>query len=487
MVKYCLPAILIVAFSTLSCNKDKKDYFSESGDAICENSQFDNLTTRTAENTTVLIDAPYVFMAQKDVKAFTDIVTLEDRFAACEVPENTLKATTTDALVRTALNYPLNFIYSAYSDPFYAVDLILKNSSLHRELISRRDAAEVLLQHFGLTYIDMENTKSVFNRDGSALTYVNEMFFEYLLAAGNIPGLDTKENKELLKSIARKKLIARLAAPETFSEASLVPLLLLANEPANEGGVRSGSWNWDTPLGHSLSVSIREEFTSTEIVNMILYYTSYYPNATMHNVPSNTYNANGFVWIKHDPTDAMASNNPFAWLENSGGNGNQLTTTLLTQDFYEGTSTASEGIKIYYPSIDYSAEPYESGLILSKWGTGPVMEHAPAYCPYSLSSPSYYRVRTTPLIGPYTIYGPETVAMNVSNFYSVQPNSTTYRGIDSYNWIVEAYSGIASSFYWDDETHLLICYQPGAYRIRVQGIFNNSVITIEEKTVVCLP
>ena len=112
------------------------------------------------EEITVQTNERYVFPAEKDFKAWVDIVTLEDRLAACEVPENLLHSMTTDALVRTVLNYPLFFIYSAYDNPLDAVDIIVKSSRLHRELFTRSDAAEVLLRHFDETYMDTSGRKS---------------------------------------------------------------------------------------------------------------------------------------------------------------------------------------------------------------------------------------------------------------------------------------------------------------------------------------
>lgn len=79
--------------------------------AVRDAVQQDELGTK-AGVFTVQTNNRYVFPAEKNFEAWGNIIGLENRFAACEVPENLLRAMTTDALVRTALNYPLNFIYS---------------------------------------------------------------------------------------------------------------------------------------------------------------------------------------------------------------------------------------------------------------------------------------------------------------------------------------------------------------------------------------
>ena len=177
----------------------------------------DRLATKAGvDANTVQTNERYVFLSEKDFKAWTDIVSLEDRLAACEVPASTLQAMTTDALVRTALNYPLNFIYSAYNDPFVAVDIIVKNSPLHQELFSRSDAAEVMLRYFDRTSIFKSEVKTMFNRDEISLTVSNEVFFEYLLASCQDSGLFSKKNNQALRKIAQRKLSEREADPDIF-------------------------------------------------------------------------------------------------------------------------------------------------------------------------------------------------------------------------------------------------------------------------------
>ena len=71
-------------------------------------------TKSGADEYTVQTDEAYVFLAEKDFTAWTDIIGLENRFKACEVPENILRSMTTNALVQSVLKYPLNYIACAY-------------------------------------------------------------------------------------------------------------------------------------------------------------------------------------------------------------------------------------------------------------------------------------------------------------------------------------------------------------------------------------
>lgn len=455
--------------------------------AIRETLQPDDLATKAGEFS-VQIDEPYVFLAQKDFKAFTDIIGLENRFAACEVPETTLKAMTTDALVRSVLNYPMNFIYSAYDNPFDVVDLIMKNSALHRELIGRSDAAEVLLLHFAQADIDQDNRDSVFNRDDARLTYSNEMFFEYLLASHRIPGLAIKENKETLQSIAKQKLASRLENPKAFSELSLAPLRSLADEPV--GGTRTSStWTWYTPLGHSLTVEARDEMTDYESMMITLAYTDDYPTVPVHGMASNRYNGHGYAWLINDLP--YGTSNPAtiynSWLERYIYGVFQLG-RFWDNDFYD-TGSSSDYEKLYYSSADHSAILYDSNAstVISKWGNGPLMEHTIANCPYSTYNLQYFTIRTSPA---YYAQGSISGLTQVMPYTPHAYSFPAYRGITSWTWSAQNLTSGTSSYTLNPSSTApsctFSCHESGTYKLIFEGKYNNNTIVHKELTITCL-
>ncbi len=433
------------------------------------------------------INEPYTFVTEKDFKAWTDIVTLEGRLAACEIPESTLKAMTTDALVRTVLKYPLNFIYSAYNDPFVAVDIIVKNSPLHQELFSRNNAADVLLNYFERTSINEDFRNTLFNSSENRLSYANEMFFEYLLASRLSSGLFTKGMIKDLQKIARRKLEERLSDTEAFSEVSFAPLRLIAEESSSNSQTRSFYyWQWYTPFGRMFRAEARTEMTDSEIYYLTWLYTNNYPEAGMLGLASDRYNGNGYAWMINDPTagsnnSATTSN---SWLYDGGNSGNDIT-DLWTDALYEVTQYPSEAERFYYNGSDHTAILYSSQTVISKWGNGPLMEHAPDYCPYySNANISYYRIRTTPISDGFSIDGPDSVLVNASNAYSFSPSP---RGV-TLSWSVENIStGSTSSFSFNSTTHSLCCYDPGAYVIHVEGYFGSNHVVTKQKVIVCYP
>lgn len=454
---------------------------------VSDSSQSGVASTKAGEHT-VQADKAYVFFrSEKDFADWTNIVGLDKRFAACEVPEDTLRAMTTDALVRTALNYPLNFIYSAYNDPFVAMDLIFKNSALHRELAAREDVAEMLLLRFAQTAIDKDNTDSVFNRNESSLTYPNELFLEYLLASGKVPGLETDENRRQLKAVAGRKLAERQADTATFSGLSLAPLQLLAGPPLAGSPSRSGSWTYHSPFGKSLTVDIQDEMTDYEILYLTYQYSQNYPNAIVHGMASNKYNGNGFVWIKRDPTNAAGVfSTEYAWLQSSGTN---QVTNLWNSDFYEKDGVNYEAK--YYSDVDHTFIPYVGSSTphyLSKWGNGPLMEHLPSDCPYVLSETHKQDIgmRTT-LEDGVSISGPSVASLNTNQSFSLQllfPHSY-YRL--SLVWRAENFSpvGLVPTIVSSSNNSCTVRFpEPGAYKITFEVKFNNTVLSRATKDVV---
>lgn len=457
--------------------------------AVRDAVQQDELGTK-AGVFTVQTNNRYVFPAEKNFEAWGNIIGLENRFAACEVPENLLRAMTTDALVRTALNYPLNFIYSAYNDPFVAVDLIIKNSALHRELVVREDAATVLLDYYARTTIDKTDTYSVSNRSDSCLRYSNEMFLDYMMASGKIPGLNDGENGKRLQEITNRKLAERLADSETFSEVSVAPLLLITG--TSPEGLRSTySTTWCTPFGRPLTVTVRDEMTWNEVYQVTQDYTTNYPNATLLAMASNTYNGNCYAWIKQDLSMLGFTSSPAytSWLVDAFYPGVPQMRTLwgginnLDPDAYEScSSTAAE--RVYYgQSVDHSAVPYTTGNYKSKWGIGPLMGHAPAYCPYSVADTTFYQIRTTPINGYGSIVGDGTINPDTNYIYTY--SALHARGIQ---WSARPYGNESLSFSFDANTHTLNCHDPGAYLVCVDGYYDSTHhLFHKELIVVCYP
>lgn len=381
------------------------------------------------------IDKPYTFLSEKSAKIWTDVISLEDKFHACEIPEEILKRMTTDALVRTILKYPLNVIYSAYDNPLDAIELIFKNSALHRELADRDDAPTILLKYFARTSIDKNTERTISNKSDFDLTYVNEIFLEYFLASRLVPDLYNEENEPLLRDLAIRKIHERRADTKTFSEVSIQPLVLILGEDPDElcddtvdsleEPLRTSTWTWYSVFNSPLTVEHnRTELTDDEVNSLLYNYCSLYQNSIVSSNPSNRYNGNGYAWLHREGLNVPYSPTPSmnnSWLESYIGGNHQLS-ALLAGDIYERCYSESDAEVIYYVDTHHSAIRLPSGKYLSKWGIGPLMEHNPTECPFIPSEMQYYRKRTTPVSSGCSISGGTSVTMNSTHYYTFYPS-----------------------------------------------------------------
>ena len=168
-------------------------------------------------------DTPIVFLTETDFDAFARIEGLENRFKACEVPQDILDGKTTLALAKSILHYPLNYILPAYNFLDPPVKLIYDNSPLHRELASRRDAPEALTSVFEKTSIDLD-PNAVVSTSYERIRFTDELFLEMFMGSGLVRGLDKGDVQKRLKAAVSKKMQERQADRDYFGTFGLVPL-----------------------------------------------------------------------------------------------------------------------------------------------------------------------------------------------------------------------------------------------------------------------
>ncbi len=448
-----------------------------------------------------LIDKPYTFLSEKDSTIWTNVISLEDKFQACEIPEEVLNIMTTEALVRTFFKYPLNVIYSAYDNPLDAIELIFKNSALHRELADRDDAATVLLKYFARTSIDKSTKRTISNKSDFDLTYVNEIFLEYFLASRLVPDLYNEENEPLLRDITTRKIHERRADTKSFSEVSVQPLVLILGEDPDESRIsdvntpveplRASNWTWYSVFNKPISVEHnRAELTDDEIFDLLLYYYSLFPNSIVSSNPSNSYNSNGYAWLIKEGLNVPYSPNPTmnnSWVRDVYDlSGNHQIESLFSGDIYELCSESDAEV-IFYEDTNRSAIKLPSGKYRSKWANGPLMEHYPDECPYMPSTKKYYKKSTTPL--PSLISGQAQVIINHAENYSFQP--IPERSV-SIQWSVENITTHNTSSFVlsnpNSSTCTITFFEVAAYKIHldvylIDEYLNSHLIIAQEKNI----
>lgn len=453
MKKYLICLTFLAFFA---CQKDKYSGFSGSSESIQD-------LTR-AEEQNVLSEDSVCYFSDNGFSAWTKIASLEDRFSASDVSLEKAKSMTTDAIVRSILHYPLNYLIFAYNDPQEAVKLVVENSHLHQELIQRNDAAEALLYYFEKTEIDM---KAGLMDDGSDLYvgYADGMFLEYFIASGGIKGFDNPEFLKKLLLVVEDKEKERLLDPDTYSEYSIRPLMVIKKLISSALGTKSSSFIY-TYFGQALGVESIQELSTTEITNITSTFANYYPDAEVIRPASATYNCHSYAWFD------QSTNNHY-WLNSHTVNNSFQLQRYWTDDYYYLTTEANAE-RVFYASDDHSAIPLSTILYRSKWGAGPLMEHAPTYCPYISTNRQYYRHLTyLPYDITSSIVGDSPITINTVHNYSL-PH--VYHDM-SITWSSEALSGeqgTCQSTMNSDGSCSFSANTPGAYYLYLEGYRNGT-------------
>ena len=172
-----------------------------------------------------------------------------------------------------------------------------------------------------------------------------------------------------------------------------------------------------TPTGVSVPVTITvQDFSARQIAYSDSIYEVLILNsgwdATIIGHSSKKYNCHGYAWHISDAGDTVDIETPDSYYFN-GSNPSYLLntdTTNLSKVYYNGE-------KVYYYSAGHSAKTTETpGIVISKWGSGPLVQHKVRHCPYMGYTLRYYQI---PMSSPASVSKgtavPVSTTLNISN------------------------------------------------------------------------
>ena len=147
---------LIVASAFVACDKDNTPWEEDM-----------SVFRQTKTNVSILDAVPDPGTITEPINFFSTmsfwdewrwIGTNDERAAAIEKPEyaDLVKEMTTLALVKTVVNYPINYIFSAWSDYERAMDFCVEQHAVFRELIARENAIDILIGAYVVAGVDQD-------------------------------------------------------------------------------------------------------------------------------------------------------------------------------------------------------------------------------------------------------------------------------------------------------------------------------------------
>lgn len=123
-------------------------------------------------------------------------------------------------------------------------------------------------------------------------------------------------------------------------------------------------------------VAVFAEMTQDNIAYYNNYFLTPYPNVTVIEYSTSKYNCHGYAW------HYVENNEEKRWI----GFSNYATVKAYmygSDNSYVKTTSGGANKKVYYKNNDHSAVTTSTnGVVRSKWGPGPLVEHSLSYCPY---------------------------------------------------------------------------------------------------------
>ena len=480
MKKFYPLILLIISFCT-NCQKGTELY-----DSYQDYLQGINTVICSETKTTSTLDEPVLYLAEKDFDSWINIISLEDRLNACNIAKSLCDSLSTDALIKSIIHYPLNYIVTAYNDPNDAIDIFFEYSNLHKELLTRKDAITKLVEYYCASLPSMDLERNVFDDDYKSLPLVNELTLGYLLLSDKFD----KDNK--LKAITSfsneltNKCRKIISAPNLYGKLAAEPINQICkyfpNNPlqTKAGGDFVSYTTIYTPMGQSLQGIIREELDSSEIISLNNTWSSNYPNAIIRGSSSAIYNCHGFAWHL-GPTENTV------WLNSSNSLSIFQLNKYWTYDKYRSTSS-TYAEKVHYSDDDHSALVLPNGNYISKWGMAPLMEHAPNYCPYLFTNIHYYCQKEIPLIDDPTVSidGPYLISPNVSyNYYVQYPVNWLSYTITAESWLSDNTITMTRIGNYNATLQIYVSGY-GPYDIIVKGYAGSTLYSTDTYTFACV-
>lgn len=309
--------------------------------------------------------------------------THDDMVKACNMPEQLLRTSSTQELVDLMLEYPLLGDLYLYDDVGTGIDVMVSESNILSEIMSRDDGAEQLLAAFeNLQLYDNEDLKST-SKDNSM---IQDIFLEGVLSREDVLEQLTSEERETLNIKVSKNIEIKEKSDDYEAYRYVFLEQCGKNDIESYAIARDTSATVKTPNGTSVAVTKRT-YSEKEASEAYNYTVKNYPNATIISGATTNYNCHSYAWYSQSTSNKYWMNNPGAYM--SDGSYKKV-----------GTKPTATGQKVCYTQYPLNNPFIHSGVVYSisgntikltsKWGAGPLVRHNVSYSPYG-GTPIYYK------------------------------------------------------------------------------------------------
>lgn len=360
----------------------------------------------------------YEFPITPESKEWKDFSSKTEMLEVCQIPEEILHNISTPDLVETVLNYPFINDFYCFNSEELAYKRIYEDFNGMRELLSRGDVTEAILEKYNSTKIlTAEEVDNVSNR-----VFLKSASVEFLLICDKIHNNFTDEEAGKILEVANEKENERKEAgiysslsnvyltyvnPMAISDNVEYAPISSVDEDLDE--ISSKEWeeenndefetvageNWTpvknikTPKGTIVNEVYKRspDYSNVEKKNIDNKMKSEYPKASKIGSPTIRYNCHSYAWYNPSPSNKYWINNAPEYIDDGS--------------YISVSDNLRRGYKAYYGSGEHSG--IISGVfkrkgeqvikIKSKWGRAGLYIHESDYGPYHSSIEYYKRSR----------------------------------------------------------------------------------------------
>lgn len=335
-----------------------------------------------------LDNEPYVFPIRPGSSEWASFQSKDEMLAVCQIPENKLNSMTTEALLKTVLDYPLINDFLAFNTIEDAYKTMLNDFNGFQALFSRQDNTLIIINEYAKAPVLTALEATVAQPDEFFKTSTLEYLFACNVIANGKSQIDSNAYTNF-KSYFKDKRQQRAEAGIYSSNVDV--LLKYEYENANPLA-RQINPNYTpvinvlkTPKGNYVSyVYVADaDLTTAEKNSIHSQFDANYPLATRIGNATTKYNCHSYAWHSASTSNGYWIDYPDSYL-NDGS-------------YYQVSGTPRSGMKIHYYNDNHSAistgSRIENGSqthwAKSKWGKAALYEHYVTYSPYASGTRNY--------------------------------------------------------------------------------------------------
>jgi len=164
---------------------------------------------------------PYDFPVKPGTAQWKNLKTHDEMLAVCQLPQNYLEQSTTPALVKTCLNYPLLLEFMAYNNFSSGIDTIISRFNGFQELLKRKDNARSLQDEYAGMTTDAVVSGNKKQEEKGLFTF-RIILLEHILSKETVLQNSNARNQKELETLAYSKLQSMSRYKEVFGEINKV-------------------------------------------------------------------------------------------------------------------------------------------------------------------------------------------------------------------------------------------------------------------------